>query len=221
MSETKGKGLGVKEVIEGLWEAAQLLMMIIGFKGVREAKPGEERKEAARQHLPRLFGWGKADERIWAELMVPLGMRKNLTLTSLLSVMTDKEVTNFRIEITGMKAQMTVGDEKNRENIEFTDHDIRVRFLKEIVAMVEDKGPRAVVHILRTHQLIGGSSSSEKLKSFAAKFLGLADIGDLADPAKVTEAINKNMRLKIQKKLEEINKPTSKAEAFVGRLFNI
>lgn len=221
MSETKGTGLGIKEVIEGLWEAAQLLMMIIGFKGVREAKPGEERKEAAKQHLPRLFGWGKADEQIYSALLVAIGPEKLPKLTELMSAMTEKEREQFRLIVTGIKAPMEKGDKENRENIEFTGEDIRVKFLVELVGLVDKLGAQQVAETLRTHQLVGGDPSSEKVKGFAAKFLGLADIEDLADPAKVTEAINSNLRPKIQAELHKINKPTSKMEAFVGRLFNI
>lgn len=213
--------IGVKDTIEGIMEVAQLIMMIVGFKEIKEAQPGEERKEAVRQHLPHLFGFGKADERIYSGLLVGLKMEKLPSLTSLMSAMTEKEREQFRLIVTGIKAQMRKEDEKNRENIEFTEGDIRVKFLIEIVGLVDKLGAQQVVEMLRTHQIIGINPSSKKLKGFAAKFLGLTDIEDLADPEKVTDAINRNLRPKLQVKLCEIDKPTSKSEAFVGRLFNI
>ncbi|MBI5400837.1 MAG: hypothetical protein HZB12_01850 [Candidatus Yonathbacteria bacterium] len=188
-----------------------LFMVLTGNRRVHNAINEKEKRKVATEQLPHMFGWGKADERIWGELLVALGVEKIPKLTSLMSAMTEHEREQFRIVVTGMKAQMEV----DGKNIEFTDGDIRVRFLNKIVALVQDKGSRAVIHILRAHQFIGGKPSGEKVKTFAAKLLGLADIEDLADPTKVVKAIN-DQRLKIQVKRKKVFKRN-----FIGWLFQI
>ncbi|MDO8604181.1 MAG: hypothetical protein Q7K40_02155 [bacterium] len=197
-----------------------LLLVLMGNKSVSAAKTAEEKKEAVKQQLPSLFGWGKADEQIYATLLAVLEPAEVTSLTTLVAKMDDNEAEQFRVIVTGIRTETEEGDAKHRVNIEFTDKDNRVKFLKSLAKQIGTGDASSALDMLKKNKFLSGEPSSLKAKKFAAKMLGLASIDDLAEPAKIVEAIEKS-RLKVQAELHKINNPTSKLEAWAGRLFNI
>lgn len=113
-------------VLKVVTEIAEFIMMLISMKAVKEAKPGDERKEAVMQHLPHLFGFGHADEGIWGSLRTELKENERKALDSIMRELPPDEAITFIITVASMP---------NEENTaEFSELDRRVMFLKEFVA---------------------------------------------------------------------------------------
>lgn len=222
MSENKSTGEKIHllgEFAEAAIGLMTLFMVVTGNKHLHGAKTWNEKKRVVAANTPNIFGLGMSDERAAAGLLVAVGIDNAENLKKLRDELSPGEWKQFRLIFTGIKAPMETGNGKDQKNVEFTDDDIRVKFLVQIANLVKKDGAGVVAKMLRDFQFVSGDSKS--WQKAAAHFIGLADIGDLADPNKVVQAINGNIRAKLQAKLHEIDHPTSRAEAIFGRLFDI
>ena len=131
------------------------------------------------QQVPHLFGLGKADERIWAGLLITLTPKNLEHLNALMSVMTDKEREQFRLVTTGIVAKMEKGSGDGALSIEYSKEDVRVKFLVKIIGRVQKLGANEVVKMLRDHQLIGTETIADKGKKFVADILGVSSYDEV------------------------------------------
>ncbi|OHA83355.1 MAG: hypothetical protein A2937_00745 [Candidatus Yonathbacteria bacterium RIFCSPLOWO2_01_FULL_47_33b] len=188
----------VKDAFGVIVEIVQFIMLAVGIKEVSDAKPGEERKEAVKQHLPHLFGLGRADEGIWGSVRTGLKKDERSALDKIMQKLTLDESTSLLLNIGSMPNETTTNEKGEKINVvEFSENDRRVKFLKDLVADAnmcqEDDDIRHAVETLRINHLVDESKLSEihkEVKQIIVKSLCLDSVNDLSDPNKVAKAIN-------------------------------
>lgn len=214
----------LKELSESVVGLLTLFMVIFGNKKASEATTPEEERKAVAEHFPKWLGIGHNDEGIWESLRTALTKPARIALDKIMAKLLPDERTAFVINVSTAPRAITTDAEGNDSSVpEFSTKDPRVIFLKNLVRDANMcKTPTDVemaVNSLRVNRLLEESRISKIQKKggdVAAKFLGLNNIEDLADPAKVVGAINTNLRPKIQAKRTHVFKRN-----LVGRLFQI
>lgn len=191
----KDMKIGVKDAIEGIMEIAQIIMMVVGFKEVREAKEGDGRKEAVRQHLPRLFGFGHADEGIWGSLRTALEPNERTALDRIMRKFTIDEAIAFLINVGTIPNAETLDDKGHKVSVlEFSEKDHRVLFLKKLVedakmcATGEDV--EEAIKNLRANRLLDESKLSKiqkEVKGIIFSFLEINSWSELTDASLATK----------------------------------
>lgn len=187
MSESKE--LGTKAIIEGVWELAQIIMMIVGFKEVSEAKTKEGIKEAVKQHLPNLFGFGRKDEGIWGSLRTALGPKERAALDKIMRKLTIDEAIAFLLNVGTMPNEETLDNKGHKVSVlEFSENDRRVLFLKKLAKdanmCATNKDVKEAIKNLRANRLLDESNLSKiqkEVKNIIFSFLEINSWSELTD----------------------------------------
>lgn len=218
-----GKLRFLTELIEMAITLATAVMVFTGNKQVHEANTWEDKKKVAVEHFPKWFGT-HSDEGIWVSIRPALKKPVRIGLDKILSKLTSEERDAFAKNVDSAPRAVTINAQGNEESVrEFSAKDPRVMFLKYLVTdanmCATDTDVEMAVNTLRVNRLLEESRISKIQKasgSTAAKFLGVASVEDLADPAKVVEAINVNFRSKIQAKRKKVFK-----RGIIGWIFQL
>lgn len=194
------KGLGAKDIIEGVWELAQIIMMIVGLKGVSDAKTKEEIRETVKQHLPSLFGFGHKDEGIWGSLRTALTAEERTALDKIMCKLAADnvgEVIAFLINVGAMPNEHFINDKGKEESVcEFSEKDRRVLFLKKLAEDAKmcatDKDVEEAIKNLRANRFLEESKLSKiqkEIKNVIFDFLEIDSWSKIND-AKLASKID-------------------------------
>lgn len=195
----------MKDAFEVIIEIVQFIMLAVGIKEVSDAKPGEDRKEAVKQHLPHLFGFGRADEGIWGSVRTGLNKDERNALDKIMHKLTVDESTSLLLNVGSMPNEITTNESGEKVRVvEFSGNDRRVKFLKDLVTDAnmcqENDDIDQAISSLRDNRLIDESKLSaiqKEVKNIIVESLCLDSVDDLTDPNKVAKAINDNLLPKI------------------------
>lgn len=162
--------VNVGGAIEAVMEIAEIIMFLVGFKQIKEAKEGTERKEAVRQHLPHLFGFGRADEGIWGSLRTALDKEHRVALDKIMKKLPAEEAISFILTVSLMPNDIAVNEKGDEVTIaEFSKDDRRVKFLKDLfedanMCATETDVDEAIA-VLRANRLTSEDKLTELQKS--------------------------------------------------------
>lgn len=192
------KGL---EPLEIVLELAEIVMFIVGFKEVRDAKNDTDKRAAVIQHLPKLFGFGRTDEGIWGSLRTALSKEYRVALDKIMQKLPLEEAVAFILTVGMMPNDITVNNKGDEEGVvEFSEDDRRVVFLKDLISdanMCATGGDiDSAIAVLRANRLTDESNLSKlqtMTKKYVFDFLGITSWDNLSSDhitRKLDEATN-------------------------------
>lgn len=178
--------LEIKDAFEVIIEIVQFIMLAVGIKEVSDAKPGEGRKEAVKQHLPHLFGFGRADEGIWGSLRTALNMERRAALDKIMTKLPVEEAISFILTVSLMPNDIAINEKGDEVTIaEFSKNDRRVKFLTNLVdeanMCATDTDVDKAIETLRVNRLTSEDKLTELQKSVKKCVFDFFDISSWSD----------------------------------------
>lgn len=158
-----------------------------------------DKVSTVKQHLPGVWGLSRTDEGIWVSLLTRLEKSALLALTRIVGEMRLDQVQDFRLNVASAPIRMIPVKDKDGKVVgaepakEFTDADNRVRFLREVCALEEEKGARWVIdEFIVKHQLVGEKPSALMawLDKNICEFFGVKNLDGLTEK-KLVEGLKK------------------------------
>ncbi len=191
--------------------------------------PAEAATEITKQRLPKMFGIGREDERLFETIRQLLTPKARHLVDLVVGEMKDYEANIFRLTVTGMPCgneivNKPIGKQRDGQppvttkvtmSWEFTVNDLRVKYLEDIadeVSKIVDAGvgekmaARKVVRAMRSRRLITRHPAAQKayeLWTEMTKWVK-ANILDFFGVESFNELTDTVMSAKLTKNLEEL-----------------
>lgn len=212
-----------KEGLDLFLDLTAIIMLSLGNRHMGAAKTTEEKRELAKQHFPRMFGLGKADEGIWAMLIRNLSNLDLATITAIVGSMLPEQREEFILTVAAAPIVTTMGADKEKD-VEFTENDGRVLLLKRIAEYaregVASNDMQSIIKrasgFIRANRLITNDPWFKGPREFLMKLTGVQSVEEFSDPS----VLAMRLRMSIIPKIDAYRK-NQWEKACTGSWFNI